>query len=201
MSAALTAPAPERNKGPILEVLRNVLPPEGLVLEIASGTGQHVVHFARALPGLVWQPSDPDPQMRASIEAWTAGARLSNVRPPLALDVLVQPWPVAQADALVCINMVHISPWASSEALLAGAASLLPPGAPVVLYGPYRRGGVHTAASNEAFDADLRRRNPEWGVRDLEAVAALAARRRLALEEIVEMPANNLSLVLRRRQD
>lgn len=201
MSAALTAPAPERNKGPILEVLRNVLPPEGLVLEIASGTGQHVVHFARALPGLVWQPSDPDPQMRASIEAWTAGAGLSNVRPPLALDVLVQPWPVAQADALVCINMVHISPWASSEALLAGAASLLPPGAPVVLYGPYRRGGVHTAASNEAFDADLRRRNPEWGVRDLEAVAALAARRRLALEEIVEMPANNLSLVLRRRQD
>jgi SAM-dependent methyltransferase len=198
VTGALCAPAPERNKGPILDVLRRVLPRHGLVLEIASGTGQHVIHFAAGLPDLKWQPSDADAQARASIAAWRADANLPNVLPPLDLDVRCEPWPVQRADALVCINMIHIAPWAAAERLLDGASRLLGPGAPLVLYGPYRRDSRHTAPSNEAFDADLRRRNPEWGVRDLEAVAALATRNGFAIEETVEMPANNLCVVLRR---
>ena len=198
MTGALCAPAPERNKGPILDVLRRVLPEQGLVLEIASGTGQHVIHFAAALPDLTWQPSDADAQARASIAAWSADANLPNVLPPLDLDVRSEPWPVERADALVCINMIHIAPWAAAERLLDGASRLLGPGAPLVLYGPYRREGRHTAPSNEAFDADLRRRNPEWGVRDLEAVSALATRNGFVPEEVVAMPANNLCVVLRR---
>ena len=198
VTGALCAPAPERNKGPILDVLRRVLPPQGVVLEIASGTGQHVIHFAAGLPDLKWQPSDADAQARASIAAWSADANLPNVLPPLDLDVRCEPWPVQRADALVCINMIHIAPWAAAERLLDGASRLLGPGAPLVLYGPYRRDSRHTAPSNEAFDADLRRRNPDWGVRDLEAVAALASRNGFVLEEVVEMPANNLCVVLRR---
>jgi SAM-dependent methyltransferase len=198
VTRALCAPAPERNKDPILDVLRRVLPRQGLVLEIASGTGQHVIHFAAGLPDLTWQPSDADAQARASIAAWSADAKLPNVLPPLDLDVRSEPWPVQRADALLCINMIHIAPWAAAERLLDGASRLLGPGAPLVLYGPYRRDGRHTAPSNEAFDADLRRRNPDWGVRDLEAVAALAKRNGFVLEEIVDMPANNLCVVLRR---
>jgi SAM-dependent methyltransferase len=198
VSRGLTAPAAERNKDPILDVLRRVLPPRGVVLEVASGTGQHAVHMAVALPGLVWQPSDPDPDARASISAWIEETGAANVLPPLALDVRSVPWPIARADAVVCINMIHIAPWTAAEHLVAGAGRILGPGAPLVLYGPYRRNGRHTAASNEAFDADLRRRNPDWGVRDLEAVAALAAENGLALAEVVEMPANNLTVVLRR---
>jgi SAM-dependent methyltransferase len=194
----LTAPAAERNKEPILDVLRRVLPPRGVVLEVASGTGQHAVHMAAALPGLVWQPSDPDPDARASITAWIEDAGAANVLLPVALDVRSGPWPVESADAVVCINMIHIAPWAAAEHLVEGAGRILGPGAPLVLYGPYRRDGRHTAPSNEAFDADLRRRNPEWGVRDLQAVAALATENSFVLEDVVEMPANNLTVVFRR---
>jgi SAM-dependent methyltransferase len=153
-----SAPSALRNRAPILEVLRRVLPAEGVVLELASGTGEHAVHFAAALPGLTWQPSDPSPEARASIAAWRAEAALPNLRPPLPLDV-VAPWPlddVAPLAAIVCINMIHIAPWAATEALFAGAARALAPGAPLVTYGPYRFGGAFTADSNAAFDADLR---------------------------------------------
>src|SRR5918993_2998870 len=157
---ALTAPAAERNKEPILAVLRRVLPERGLVLEIASGTGQHVIHFAGELPHLTWQPSDPDPELRSSIRAWIAQTGLSNVRAPLELDVCRQPWPVDAADAVVCINMIHIAPWAATTALMAGAARLLPTTGVLVLYGPGRREGRHTAPSNEAFDRQLQASNP-----------------------------------------
>jgi len=192
------APATERNREPILAVLRRVLPASGTVLEIASGTGQHVVHFAAALPGLTWQPSDPDAAARASIAAWTAHAGLSNVRVPLALDVCSHPWGIASAQAVVCINMIHIAPWAAAEALFAGAGKLLGPGGVLFLYGPYRRGGAHTAPSNAAFDAQLRATDPEWGVRDMEAVVALGEAQGMRADEPVPMPANNFSLVFRR---
>ncbi len=192
------APAAERNKEPILTVLRRVLPESGLVLEIASGTGQHVVHFAGALPGLTWQPSDPDPQMRASIAAWLADAGLPNLQPPLDLDVLADEWSIERADAVVCINMIHIAPWAATLHLMAGASRLLPLQGVLVVYGPFRRFSRHTAPSNETFDAQLRRSDPEWGVRDLEAVTDVAEQNGLVLEEVIEMPANNLSVVLRR---
>lgn len=188
------SPSAERNREPILEVLRRVLPARGLVLEIASGSGQHVVHFARALPALEWQPSDADPAMRRSVERWTRAESLANVRAPIAIDVR-QPWPIDRADAVVCINMIHISPWESTLALFAGARSLEP--SVVFLYGPYRRGGAHTAPSNAAFDADLRRRDPAWGVRDMEAVVEAAGAEGLRLDEVVPMPANNFSLVFR----
>lgn len=192
------APATERNREPILAVLREVLPETGTVLEIASGTGQHAVHFAAALPGVTWQPSDPDAASRASIAAWTAHAGLTNVRAPLALDVRVQPWGLEQADAMVCINMIHISPWASAEALFAGAGAVLSAGGVLYLYGPYRRDGAHTAPSNAAFDAQLRAANPEWGVREMEAVIALGAAQGLRCDAPIPMPANNFSLVFRR---
>jgi Protein of unknown function (DUF938) len=163
-----TAPATQRNRDPILGVLRRILPPTGLVLEIASGTGEHVAHFAAALPGLRWQPSDPDPIARPSIEAWTAGTE--NILAPLLLDASAETWPVERVEAIICINMVHISPWTATAGLMRGAAAILRPGAPLYLYGPYRRKGGHTAPSNASFDADLRARNPEWGVRDVEAV-------------------------------
>lgn len=191
------APATARNRDPILAVLREILPSRGTVLEVASGTGEHVAAFAAALPALVWQPSDPDADSRASIDAWCAG--LANVRPALALDAAKPDWPVTAADAILCINMVHISPRAASEGLMAGAARLLAPGAPLYLYGPYRRAEIPTAPSNEAFDADLRARNPDWGLRALEDVSALAAAHGLMLERVIEMPANNLSVIFRRR--
>ncbi|KVU46965.1 SAM-dependent methyltransferase [Burkholderia ubonensis] len=197
-SMRLSAPAAERNRGPILEVLRRVLPARGDVLEIASGTGQHVVHFAAGLPGLHWRPSDPDAQARRSIAAWIAQAGLSNVDAPLAFDVRDASWPFAALDAIVCINMIHIAPWACAEALFAGASRVLRPGGVLVLYGPYRREGRHTAPSNAAFDAQLRSRDPSWGVRDLETVVALGLDRGLDCIEVVEMPANNLSVVFRR---
>ncbi|MFC0401231.1 DUF938 domain-containing protein [Paraburkholderia rhizosphaerae] len=193
------APAAERNRDPILTVLRGVLPPSGTVLEIASGTGQHAIHFAAAFPGLIWQPSDADAGARASIAAWTAHAGLTNVRPPLDLDVCRQPWGVGAADAVVCINMIHISPWAASEALIDGAARALKSGGVLVLYGPYRRGGAHTAPSNEAFDQQLRSRNPAWGVRDMEAIVRLADAAGFVSGEPIAMPANNFSIVFRKR--
>ncbi|MDN7672624.1 DUF938 domain-containing protein [Burkholderia oklahomensis] len=195
------APATERNREPILDVLKRVLPARGTVLEIASGTGQHAIHFAAALPDLVWQPTDAEAAARASIAAWAADAALPNLRAPLALDVCVEPWPLADADAdaIVCINMIHIAPWAAACALFDGAARVLPDGGVPYLYGPYRRGGAHTAESNAQFDAQLRGRDPAWGVRDLEAVVELGRAAGLALDEIVEMPANNLSVAFRKR--
>lgn len=198
MDARETAPAPERNQQPILEVLARVLPPRGLVLEIGSGTGQHVAHFAKALPGLTFQPSEMDLERHPSIEAWAAAASLSNVKPPLAIDVTQRPWVVSAADAVVCINVIHISPWETTLALMAGAGAILPAGGVLVTYGPYLRGGVHTSRSNDAFDASLRATNPLWGVRDIDEVAEVAARHGLALDEVVPMPANNFTLVWRR---
>jgi hypothetical protein len=195
----LHAPAAQRNRGPILDVLREALPAEGLVLEIASGTGEHVAHFAANLPALTFQPSDPDSRARASVAGWIAATGLANIRPPLALDATRTPWPIARADALVCINMIHISPWEATESLFATAATLLPDGAPLVTYGPYKRGGAHTAPSNVEFDASLKATNPTWGVRDLETVAACAAKNGFCAPRIVEMPANNLTLVFRLR--
>jgi SAM-dependent methyltransferase len=195
---ALESPAAERNKQPILEVLESRLPRSGTVLEIASGTGQHVVHFARGLPRLVWQPTDPDPDLRAAIAARVHAAALDNLRPPLRLDVLDPVWPVSTADAVLCINMIHISPWAATPGLLVGCARVLGGGAPLILYGPYRRGGSHTAPSNEAFDANLRARNADWGLRDLDDVAACAREHGFELREVVTMPANNLTVILER---
>ncbi|WP_426956491.1 DUF938 domain-containing protein [Muricoccus radiodurans] len=190
------APAAGRNREPILAALRRLLPLRGLVLEVASGSGEHAAHFAAALPGLTFQPSDPDPGARASTDAWTAG--MPNVRPALALDAAAGSWPLARADAVLCINMIHIAPWVATLGLLRGAGAVLPAGGPLVLYGPYRRGGAHTAPSNASFDESLRRRNPEWGVRDLEAVAAAAAAQGFGPPEVEEMPANNLVVAFRR---
>ena len=193
------APAAARNRDPILEVLRRHLPAKGTVLEIASGSGEHAVHFAEALPGLVFQPSDPDPVARASIDDWASTSGRDNLRPALVLDATSQPWPIDRADAVVCLNMIHIAPWDAAIGLIAGAARLLPRDGVLYLYGPYRRTDRPTAPSNEAFDRDLRRRNAAWGVRDLEAVTSLAEAHGFTSPEVVEMPANNLSLVFRRR--
>lgn len=189
------APAAARNRQPILDVLQPYLPARGLVLEVASGSGEHTAHFAQALPDLAFQPSDPDAVARASIDDWCE--ELTNVRPALALDAAADAWPIAQADALVCINMIHISPWASTIGLVRGAARLLPPDGTLFLYGPYFRAGVATAPGNAAFDRDLRARNPAWGIRALEDVSALAREHGFAAPTIVEMPANNLSVVFR----
>ena len=191
--------AAARNRQPILDVLQEHLPPRGLALEVASGSGEHVVHFAQACPDLVFQPSDPDPAHRASIDAWTVALGLANVRPAIDLDAMAPTWPVAAANAVLCSNMIHIAPWAATVGLVRGAGRIVPPGGVLYLYGPYRRGGRHTAPSNAAFDADLRARNPGWGVRDLEAVAAEAETNGLALDRVIPMPANNLSLLLVRQ--
>ena len=199
-SRKLVSPSADRNKAPILEVLRQALPDRGSVLEIASGTGQHVVHFATELPGLEWQPSDPDPAYRQSINEWLAGKSLKNVRAPVALDVCDMTWPVESVSAVICINMIHISPWAATVSLMKGAARVLEQGGPLYLYGPYRRNGGHTAPSNAAFDADLRARNPLWGIRDLEAVQECAAQEGFSIEQVIAMPANNYSVILRRAE-
>lgn len=194
------AEAAERNKEPILAVLRGVLPAAGTVLEVASGTGQHVVHLAAALPDLRFQPSDPDADARASIAAWIDATGVPNVAPPLALDVQRTPWPIAGVDAIVAINMVHISPWSATQALIAGASERLPLGAPLCLYGPYVIDGA-TAPSNRAFDASLRARDPAWGVRELRDVQRLAAAHGLHLRAIHPMPANNVTAVFVRQRD
>ncbi len=202
----LDAPAFHRNRGPIWSVLaRHLGSARGDVLEIGSGTGQHAAAFGAEAPALVWWPSDCAAEHLASIEAWRAYARLQNVRPATHLDLLAPAWGIAaQADlpaaflAIVSINVVHISPWAAAQALIAGAAARLLPGGHLFIYGPFRRGGTHTAPSNARFDASLRRANPEWGVRDLEDLEGLAAGSGLSLAEDVEMPANNLTLVFAR---
>ena len=193
-----SAPHVARNAAPIAAVLREVLPERGLVLEVASGTGEHAVHFARALPGIEWQPSDPDAAALRSIAAWRGEAGLANLRAPVQLDAAADEWPLTAADAIVCINMVHISPWAAAQGLMRGAGRLLAAGAPLVLYGAYRRAGVATAPSNEAFDRSLRARNPQWGLRHLEAVQAEAESHGLGFARLWEMPANNLALLFRK---
>ncbi|HTN14517.1 MAG TPA: DUF938 domain-containing protein [Sphingomonadaceae bacterium] len=194
-----TAPAAARNREPIAEVLREELPDSGIVLEIAAGAGEHAVHFAGAFPALEWQPSDPDAGARASIAAWREEAGLANLRAPLALDAALPDWPLSAADAIVCINMIHISPWASAEGLFAGAEALLGQGTPLVLYGPYLEDGVQTAPSNLAFDQWLKEKDPRFGIRRIEDVDALAARHGFARTRRVEMPANNLALTYRKR--
>jgi SAM-dependent methyltransferase len=187
-----------RNRAPILDVLKRVLPPSGLVVEIASGSGEHAAFFAQALPGISWRPTDVDATTLASSAAHRAAAGLPNLLPPMRLDTTAEQWPVAQADAIVCNNMIHISPWAVTEGLMCGASRVLRSGGILFLYGPYKIDGRHTAPSNEEFDASLRARNVEWGIRDLGDVTGLAGRCGFALVETVPMPANNLSVVLRR---
>ena len=198
-STARTAPAASRNRDPILAVLRDLLPQPAHVLEIASGTGEHAVWFSRSLPGLTWQPTDRDEEALNSIAAWREMAGLPNLLPPLRLDVSADMWPVARADVVVAINMIHIAPWPATTGLIAGAGRVLTPGGMLFLYGPFREGGVHTADSNAAFDADLRARDPSWGIRDLDEITALATRQGFLPPERIAMPANNLSVVFRRR--
>ena len=192
----LFAPSAARNRGPILQALRPHLPATGTVLEVASGTGEHVAYFAAALPGLHWHPTDLAAERRASIDAWAAG--LPNIRPAIALDATAPDWPLARADAVLCINMIHIAPWAAAEGLVAGAARVLAPGGLLALYGPYRQAGQPMAPGNAAFDAELRGRNPAWGLRRVEAVAALAVAAGFGPPLVEAMPANNLLLLFRR---
>ena len=193
------APATGRNSVPIADVLQRELPDEGLVLEIASGTGEHAVFFAREFPQITWQPTDREASELASIAAWTEDAGVGNIAEPVVLDASAHDWPVIRADAIVCINMVHISPWEATEGLMRGAGRLLASGAPLVLYGPYREAGVETAPSNEQFELWLKDRDPRFGLRNIEDVDALAARHGLARTARHEMPANNLTLVYRKR--
>jgi SAM-dependent methyltransferase len=191
----LTSPAADRNKDPILTVLETVLPDSGSVLEIAAGTGQHVCYFAAALPGIRWQPTELDAEHREAIASRIRESGLSNIEEPLALDVHEPRWPVAtNYDAVLCVNMVHISPWSSTNALCLGAARHLRTNGKLVLYGPYLEQGT-AVKSNLDFDATLRRRNQEWGLRDLEEVTRVAALHGLQRQQIVRMPANNLTLV------
>ena len=198
------SPAAERNRAPILEVLHRILPDNGLALEIASGTGQHVAHFASNMPGWVWQPSDAQSDGFASIGAWCAQASVVNVREPVLLDVTAPRWPTGSAefpdkfDAIFCANMLHIAPWATCAALMAGAAKYLSPEGALITYGPYLERGLPTSPGNVAFDESLRQRDPAWGIRALEDVAQQAALAGLRLRERVEMPANNLLLVFSR---
>jgi len=192
------APATVRNRDFILDILRDVLPTTGVILEIASGSGEHVVHFASNFPRIVFQPSDPEQEALLSVAAWVKAAQVTNVRAPVVLDASQSPWPIASADGIICINMIHISPWDATVGLIRGAAAILPRGSPLYLYGPYKRKGFATAPSNQAFDQSLRDRNPTWGLRDLEAVATIAQSVGFSVPTVTEMPANNLSVVFRR---
>jgi hypothetical protein len=200
------APATARNREPILEVLRRFVPARADVLEIASGSGEHAIFLAPRLEVESWLPTDPDPDARASIDAWRRTSPDDRIRPAMELDVTRRPWPAlpTKPNVVLCVNMIHIAPWAACEALLAGAADLLHAAGStglLYLYGPYKRGGRHTAPSNEAFDASLRSRNPEWGVRDLDDVITGAAACGFELADVVEMPSNNLSVVFRRKTE
>ncbi len=194
------SPAAERNAAPILAQLRRLLPASGRVLEIASGTGQHAVHFASALNGIEWQPSDTDPDALRAIRMRADRAALPNLQQPVELNVESREWPVAHADAIVCANLLHISPWPATEGLFAGAGRCLPAGGVLVVYGPFRFAGEHTAESNARFDADLRSRDTSWGIRDVADVAAIASAHGLDHEETIALPANNHLLVFRRRE-
>jgi cyclopropane fatty-acyl-phospholipid synthase-like methyltransferase len=194
----LTWPASARNRGPILDVLARVMPDAGTLLEVASGSGEHVVNFARHLSGLTFLPSDVSEARVASIREWVEESRLENILPPILLDVLASDWHIERVDAVFCANMIHITPWECSLALFEGVRRYLASGGTCVLYGPFRIAGAHTAASNAQFDENLKRRDARWGVRDLEAVTELAHAAELELIERVEMPANNQTLVFRR---
>lgn len=194
----LHAPAALRNRDLILDIIQAHLPAAGLILEVASGSGEHCVRFGENLPAHLIQPSDPDPRARASIDAWIAASGRANIRAAIDLDASAPTWPVTEAAAVICINMIHISPWAATQGLISGAARILPPGGPLFLYGPYKRGGAHTSESNAQFDHDLRRRNFEWGIRDLEKVEELALANGLSDPLVFEMPANNLTLLFQK---
>ena len=196
--ARRSAPAALRNREHIAGVLAEWLPTAGLVLEIASGTGEHAVYFAERFPKLEWQPTDVHPNALESVEAWQRAAGLPNLRSPLILDASSADWPIGKADAVLSINMVHISPWKSALGLLDGAARVLSSGSPLIMYGPWLKDDIPTAPSNLDFDADLKRRDPEWGLRRVEEFAEAAASRELHLEATHAMPANNLMLLLRR---
>ena len=187
-----------RNREPILRVLKRVLPTRGLILELASGSGEHATYFAQMLPTLLWQPTDPDPRALASIAAHRTAANAPNLLSPLWLDAMSEEWPVQRADALVCINMIHITPWAACKGLVSGAERTLRSSGVLYLYGPYQIDGRHTAQGNEEFDAWLRTQNPQWGVRDLAEVTELAARHGFSLRKTIPMPANNLSVIFER---
>ena len=199
LGARRSAPAALRNREPIAEVLAQWLPERGLVLETASGSGEHAVYFAERFPDLEWQPSDLHPDALASIAAWLDESPLPNLRTPLIIDASSDDWPIDRADAVLSINMVHISPWESALGLLDGAARLLAPGAPLILYGPWLKDDVRTVESNIAFDADLKARDPRWGLRRVEDFAAAATERGFGLEATRAMPANNMMLLFRRR--
>ncbi|WP_427162425.1 class I SAM-dependent methyltransferase [Aliinostoc sp. HNIBRCY26] len=200
------APATQRNRQPILEILLQVLPPNGTILEIASGTGEHAIFFAPRLSPRCWLPSDPNPELRASIAAWAEHFPCDHLYHPIELDAIQPNWPVETDQsrddspivAIVNINMIHISPWSACLGLMAGAGRILPPGGILYLYGPYKQGGEHTAPSNVAFDESLRAQNPEWGVRNLEDVVVVANQENLHLKGTYQMPANNLSVVFQR---
>jgi Protein of unknown function (DUF938) len=195
----IVSPSAERNKGPIAEILMRVLPAQGEVLEVSSGTGQHVLHFAQAMPHIRWQPTERDADSLKSIASWLGQTSALNVNAPLRLDVHDASWPAHDVAAVVCINMIHIGPLSAAEALLRGAGNVIAPRGILFLYGPYRRQGRHTSPSNEAFDEQLKARNPEWGVRNLEDVVHLASTVGLELEQTHDMPANNLAVVFRKR--
>lgn len=195
--ARRSAPAASRNREPIAEVLADWLPPSGTVLEVASGTGEHAAWFAQRFPNLIWQPSDAHPDALASIAAWREASGLSNLAEPLTIDASSSDWPIERADAVLNINMAHISPWAASLGLIAGAARVLPEGGPLILYGPWLKGDIETVASNLAFDADLEARDPQWGLRRVEDFEAAAAAEGFELVEWRRMPANNLMLLVR----
>lgn len=213
LDARQYAPATQRNREPILEVLLQVLPPKGTVLEISSGTGEHAVFFASRLHPREWIPSDPNPIARASIAAWRESCPTDNLYPPIALDVCDAVWaiegdeppePLQDIDlkqdpivAIVNINMIHIAPWSACLGLMAGAGRILPPGGILYLYGPFKQGGRQTAPSNANFDESLQMQNPEWGVRDLEEVIAVAETQNLSLVKTYAMPANNLSVIFK----
>jgi hypothetical protein len=203
MDAKRYAVATQRNREPILKVLQKVLPSKGNILEIASGTGEHAVFFAERLQGCQWYPSDRDPQLRASIEAWSQECPTNNLHPPLDLDASSEPWSIETAaipiDAIININMIHIAPFAACEGLMAGAERILHRDGILYLYGPYKREGKHTSVSNEVFDKSLRDRDPQWGVRQLEDVIAVAKEANLVLQEVIAMPANNLSVIFRKK--
>lgn len=192
------APAVARNKAAITEILARHLPASGLILEIASGSGEHALHFAAHFPALTFQPTDPDAAALASIAAWRAEAQLANLLPPLMLDVMADAWPVPKADAVLCINMIHIAPWEATAALMRGAARVLPHDGILFLYGPFKQDGTHTAPSNAEFDSSLHAQDVQWGVRDIEAVTEIASAVGFAAPVVEAMPANNLSVIFRR---
>lgn len=203
----LYSPAAERNREPILQTLRQLLPPQGLALEVASGTGQHVAHFAAGLPGWVWQPSDAQPDAFESIEGWCAQAGGGQVKPPVQLNVMASPWPGSDSpfaqpfDAIFCANMLHISPWATCAALMQGAARHLAPAGLLLVYGPFLEAGQPTSPGNKDFDQSLRQRDPSWGIRQLHHVVQEGNRAGLGLLQQVQMPANNMLLLFDRRPD